>query len=399
MWYFYSPNIIYGENSLDFLKDIKGSKCYIVTDKIIEELGYLKILTDKLDKFKKEYKVFNEVIPDPREDGVLKAREECLSYSPELIIALGGGSVIDTAKTAWVLYEFPELNIGDIHLFRTELYETGKKSKFIAIPTTSGTGSEASNGTIISKFEDDVWKKFIYAHRGITPTYAIVDPIFPKGMPPNLTIDTAFDALSHAIEGMVSNWKNEFSNAMGLKAIELIFKYLPIAYKDGENIEARDYLHQAATMAGLAFSNSQVHIGHGMGHSWGAIFHTPHGRAVGILLPYISQFCLNNPDTSDNTIEIYEKIAKQMGWAKWADENKKAAFKAVDKIKELQKTVEFPTSLKDLGVSKKEFEENLDLLVTCCFQDATAVMTPRSITDEYFRKIYEYAFNGKDIDF
>jgi len=399
MWYFYSPNIIYGENSLDFLKDIKGSKCYIVTDKIIEELGYLKILTDKLDKFKKEYKVFNEVIPDPREDGVLKAREECLSYSPELIIALGGGSVIDTAKTAWVLYEFPELNIGDIHLFRTELYETGKKSKFIAIPTTSGTGSEASNGTIISKFEDDVWKKFIYAHRGITPTYAIVDPIFPKGMPPNLTIDTAFDALSHAIEGMVSNWKNEFSNAMGLKAIELIFKYLPIAYKDGENIEARDYLHQAATMAGLAFSNSQVHIGHGMGHSWGAIFHTPHGRAVGILLPYISQFCLNNPDTSDNTIEIYEKIAKQMGWAKWADENKKAAFKAVDKIKELQKTVEFPTSLKDLGVSKKEFEENLDLLVTCCFQDATAVMTPRSITDEYFRKIYEYAFSGKDIDF
>ncbi len=399
MWYFYSPNIIYGENSLDFLKDIKGTKCYIVTDKIIEELGYLKILTDKLDKFKKEYKVFNEVIPDPREDGVLKAKEECLSYSPELIIALGGGSVIDTAKTAWVLYEFPELNIGDIHLFNTDLYETGKKSKFIAIPTTSGTGSEASNGTIISKFEDEVWKKFIYAHRGITPTYAIVDPIFPKGMPSNLTVDTAFDALSHAIEGMVSNWKNEFSNAMGLKAIELIFKYLPIAYNDRENIEARDYLHQAATMAGLAFSNSQVHIGHGMGHSWGAIFHTPHGRIVGILLPYISQFCLNNPDTSDNTLEIYEKIAKQMGWARWADDNKRAAFKAVDKIKELQKAVEFPTSLKDLRVSKKEFEENLDLLITCCFQDATAVMTPRSITDEYFRKIYNYAFNGKDIDF
>ena len=399
MWYFYSPNIIYGENSLDFLKDIKGSKCYIVTDKIIEELGYLKILTDKLDKLKKEYKVFNDVIPDPREDGVLKVREECLTYSPELIIALGGGSVIDTAKTAWVLYEFPELNIGDIHLFRSDLYETGKKSKFIAIPTTSGTGSEASNGTIISKFEDDVWKKFIYAHRGITPTYAIVDPIFPKGMPSDLTVDTAFDALSHAIEGMVSNWKNEFSNAMGLKAIELIFKYLPIAYKDRQNIEARDYLHQAATMAGLAFSNSQVHIGHGMGHSWGAIFHTPHGRAVGVLLPYISQFCLNNPDTSVDSLEIYAKIAKQMGWAKWADDNKKAAFKAVDKIKDLQNAVDFPTSLKALGVSRKQFEENLELLITCCFQDATAVMTPRSITDEYFRKLYEYAYNGKEIDF
>jgi alcohol dehydrogenase class IV len=399
MWYFYSPNIIYGEDSLDFIENIKGNKCYIVTDKVIEELGYLKILTEKLEKFSKEFQVFNEVIPDPREDGVLKARKQCIDYSPDLIIALGGGSVIDTAKTAWVLYEFPELNIGDVHLFRSDLYETGKKAKFIAIPTTSGTGSEATNGTIISRLEDDIWKKFIYAHRGITPTYAIVDPIFPKGMPPNLTVDTALDALSHAIEGMVSNWKNEFSNAMGLKAIELIFKYLPIVYKDGNNMEARDYLHQAATMAGLTFSNSQVHIGHGMGHSWGAVFHTHHGRTVGILLPYISQFCLNNPDKDDATLEIYSKIAKQLGWARWDDDDKKAAFKSVDKIKELQNLVEFPSKLQDLGVSKADFEKNIEMLVACCFQDATSVMTPRSITDEYYRKIYNYAYEGKDIDF
>jgi len=399
MWYFYSPNIIYGEDSLGFIENIKGNKCYIITDKNIEELGYLKILTEKLEKFGKDFQVFNEVIPDPREEGVLKARKQCNVYSPDIIIALGGGSVIDTAKTAWVLYEFPELNIGDIHLFRSDLYETGKKAKFIAIPTTSGTGSEATNGTIISRLEDDIWKKFIYAHRGITPTYAIVDPIFPKGMPLQLTVDTAFDALSHAIEGMVSNWKNEFSNAMGLKAIELIFKYLPIVYKDGKNMEARDYLHQAATMAGLAFSNSQVHIGHGMGHSWGAVFHTHHGRTVGILLPYVSQFCLNNPDKDDDTLEIYSKIAKQLGWAKWDDDDKKAAFKAVDKIKELQKKVDFPSKLQDLGVSKTDFENNIEMLVTCCFQDATSVMTPRSITDEYYRKIYYYAYEGKDIDF
>ncbi|NVM38305.1 MAG: iron-containing alcohol dehydrogenase [Candidatus Lokiarchaeota archaeon] len=399
MWYFYSPNIIYGEDSLGFIENIKGNKCYIITDKNIEDLGYLRTLTEKLEKFGKEFQVFNEVIPDPREEGVLKAREQCIVYSPDLIIALGGGSVIDTAKTAWVLYEFPELNIGDIHLFRSDLYETGKKAKFIAIPTTSGTGSEATNGTIISRLEDDIWKKFIYAHRGITPTYAIVDPIFPSGMPQKLTVDTAFDALSHAIEGMVSNWKNEFSNGMGLKAIELIFKYLPIVYKDGNNMEARDYLHQAATMAGLTFSNSQVHIGHGMGHSWGAVFHTHHGRTVGILLPYISQFCLNNPDKDDNTLEIYSKIAKQLGWAKWSDDDKKSAFKAVDKIKELQKKVDFPSKLQDLGVSKTDFENNIEMLVACCFQDATSVMTPRSITDEYYRKIYYYSYEGKDIDF
>lgn len=399
MWFFTSPNIIYGEDSLDFIQNIKGKKCYIVTDKIIEELGYLKILTEKLEKFGKDFQVFNEVIPDPREDGVLKAREQFIAYSPDLIIALGGGSVIDTGKTAWVLYEFPELNIGDIHLFRSDLYETGKKAKFVAIPTTSGTGSEATNGTIISRLEDGIWKKFIYAHRGITPTYAIVDPIFPKGMPRELTINTAFDALSHAIEGMVSNWKNEFSNGIGLKAIDLIFKYLPIICKDSNNMEARDYLHQAATMAGLAFSNSQVHIGHGMGHAWGAVFHTHHGRIVGVLLPYITQFCLNNPDKESDTLGICSKMAKQLGWAKWDDDNKNAAFKVIDKIKELQNEVAFPTKLKDMEITREELENNIEMLVACCFEDATAVMTPRAITDEYYRKIYDYAFEGKDIDF
>ena len=167
-------------------------------------------------------------------------------------------------------------------------------------------------------------------------------------MPIKLTVDTAFDALSHAFEGMVSNWRNEFSNGMGLKAIELIYKYLPIVYKDRNNLEARDYLHQAATMAGLAFSNSQVHIGHGMGHSWGAVFHTPHGRAVGILLPYVSQFCLNNPNKDDDTVDIYAKIAKQLNWAKWEDDNKKAAQIVVDKIKELMKEVDLPLSLNSL---------------------------------------------------
>ncbi len=399
MWYFYSPNIIYGEDSLDFIQNIKGNKCFIVTDDQIEKLGYLNILTEKLEKFEKQYQVFNEVIPDPREGGVLKAREMCLSYDPDIIIALGGGSVIDTAKAVWALYEFPEYNLDDIHTFDPELYEMGKKAKFIAIPTTSGTGSEATMASIVSRLEDNIWKKYIFAHKGLTPTYAIVDPIFPTGMPQKLTIDTALDALSHAIEGMVSNWRNEFSNGIGLKAIELIFKYLPIVYNDNENKEARDYLHQAATMAGIAFSNSQVHIGHGMGHAWGAVFHTPHGRSVGILLPYVTQFCLNNPDKDDKTIEIYAKMAKQLGWAKWNDNDKEAAFIVVNKIKELQKTVGFPTRLQDLGISKKDFEDNIDMLITCCFEDATSVMTPRSITDEFYRKLYHYAYEGINIDF
>ncbi|MFX1569554.1 MAG: iron-containing alcohol dehydrogenase [Promethearchaeota archaeon] len=399
MWYFYSPNIIYGEDSLDFIENISGNKCFIVTDEQIEKLGYLKILTEKIEKFGKSFQIFNNVLPDPHEEIVLEAREKCISYEPDLIIALGGGSVIDTGKAVWALFEFPDYILDDVHTFDPQLYEMGKKAKFIAIPTTSGTGSEATNASIISRLDDNIWKKYIFAHKGLTPTYAIVDPIFPSGMPLELTIDTALDALSHAIEGMISNWRNEFSNGIGLKAIELIFKYLPLVYKDGRNKEARDYLHQAATMAGLAFSNSQVHIGHGMGHGWGAVFHTPHGKSVGVLLPYVTQFCLNNPDKDDKTIEIYAKMSKQLGWSKWDDVDKNAAFVVIDKIRELQKLLGFPTKLKDLGVSKEDLENNLEMLVMCCFQDATSVMTPRSITDEYYRKLYYYAYEGKDVDF
>ncbi|MFX1558838.1 MAG: iron-containing alcohol dehydrogenase, partial [Promethearchaeota archaeon] len=179
MWYFNSPHIVYGEEALDFLEKISGNKCFIVTDKVIEDLGYLKILTDKLDNLGKAYESFNDVVPNPKEEGILKAKEQCIAYKPDIIIALGGGSVIDTAKTMWVLYEFPEFEMDDVHAFRDDLYDLGKKAKFVAIPTTSGTGSETTFISVVSRFESDIWKKFFFLHRGMVPTYAIVDPIFP----------------------------------------------------------------------------------------------------------------------------------------------------------------------------------------------------------------------------
>ncbi len=401
MWYFLSSQIMYGENALDFLENISGEKCFIVTDKNIEELGYLKILTDKLDKFGRQYKVFNEVVPDPHDVDVLKARELCISYAPHIILALGGGSVIDAARIVWCLYEFPEFNLDDIHVFNQEIYEIGKKAKYIAIPTTSGTGAEATNISVISRLDaqNNVWKKYFYLHKSLIPTYALVDPIFPAGMPSKLTTYTAFDALSHALEGMVSLWKNEFSYALGLKAIELIFKWLPVAYKDGNNMEARDYLHQAATMAGQAVNNGQVHIGHTMSHTWGAIFHTPHGQGCGIFLNYVTQFVLNNPDDRENTVETYAKMAKQLGWAQWDDDDKKAAWTVVDKIKDVQKKVDFSPKLSDLGISKEDLEKNLDLLISICYQDPSGVLTPRTPSAKEYEKLFRYAYDGEDIDF
>jgi len=399
MWHFYCQNIIYGEDALDFLEKIKGKKCFIVTDKIIEDLGFLKILTDKLEKYGKEYNVFKDVVPDPHEEDVMKGKDQCNKYAPDLIIALGGGSVIDTAKGIWVMYEYPEYTLNNLDPFNEQLYDFANKAKLIAIPTTSGTGSEVTWATVISRLQGNAWRKMSLTHMTLVPTYAIVDPIFPMGMPPNLTANTGFDALCHSVEAYISMWRNEFSNAMGLKAIELIFKYLPIAYKDGNNKEARDYLHQAATMAGLAFGNSQAHLAHAMGHSWGAIFHTPHGNSVGLFLPYITQYCLNAPGEPNESVTWYSELAKKLGWANWGDDNKKAALIVVDKIKELQKTINFISNLKDLGISKEDFDSNLPTLISLFFQDPSGVMAPRIPNKEEVIRLYQYAYDGKDVDF
>jgi alcohol dehydrogenase class IV len=399
MWYFWSPNLIYGEDALDFIENITGEKCFIVTDKVIEELGYLKILTDKLDELEKDYKVFTEVKPDPHEEDVLNAKEMILSYEPDLLFALGGGSVMDTAKALWVLYEFPDYTLDDIHPFGKEMYNLGDKAKLIAVPTTSGTGAETTYAVIISRYEDGIWKKLVQAHKGLVPTYAIIDPVFPVGMPEELTKSTAFDALAHSIENFANNWSNEFSNALGLKAVEMIFEYLPKVVDDPKNTEYRDHMHQAATMAGLAFGNSSVHIGHALAHSWGSIFHTHHGKTVGIIIKYVVEYLINDPSEDVKTKEIYGKLAKQLGWSSWDASDEDASQAVPDKIEELQKKIGFPRSLGELGVSKEELEENLDTMVQLCFQDPTVVMSPRSPNTEQYKRLFRYAFEGKDIDF
>ena len=398
MWFFWPSKIIYGENSLDFLENISGNKYFIVTDDVLKDLGYVNILTEKLENFGREYKIYSGVHPDPHEEDVLEAREQCLTYQPNIIIALGGGSVMDVAKATLALYDYPEYTIDDLYPFNPELYNLGKKTQLIAIPTTSGTGADNTYAIIISKKEEGIWKKLIHAHKGLVPSYTILDPIFPAGMPPKLTLNTAFDALAHSFENFANTWRNEFSDALGLKAIELIFEYLPKAYENGDDMEARDMLHQAATIAGLAFGNSSVHIGHSLGHSWGSIFKCAHGEAVGILTPYIIQYLLNNPE-SDEVKNIYAKMAKQLGWSEWSDSIDDSVNSIINHIKELQDKINFPIKFADTGVSKDEMEKSLDKMVELSFQDPTITMAPRAINAEQIKKIYRYAFEGKDINF
>lgn len=396
MWYFYSPKIIFGQDSLDHLEKVKGNKVFIVTDPGIIEVKLLDILTDKLKEYGKEWKVFSEVEPDPKEETILKGAKICQDYEPDLIIGLGGGSSLDTAKGIWILYERPDLEIDDMHPFMD--LELGKKAEMVAIPTTSGTGAETTWAIIITRNRNGTEIKLEQANKAVIPTYAIIDPVFTKKMPPKLTAMTGFDAVAHTLEGLISTWRNDFSDGMAIKAMELILKYLPIAYENGDDEEAREKMHNAATMAGLAFGNSQVVMGHAMGHVLGATFHIPHGLTVGLFLPYILQYTINDPE-NDEIKHILAKFAKMTGMADWQDSIEDANKKLIETVKGLQVKVGLPQTLKDLNIDKEKLDEKVDMMSSQCLESSSSVMSPRAADSSTFKKLFMYAYEGKDVDF
>jgi len=399
MWYFYSPTIIFGQDSIDFLENIDGKKVFIVTDPGIIELKLIDIITKKLKDCSKEYKIFCEVEPDPLEDTVKKAAKLCREYKPDLIIGLGGGSSMDVAKSVWAFYENdnPNFTVDDLHPFNK--LNLGRKSKLIAIPTTSGTGAETTWAVIITRvLEDGSHIKLEQANKELIPTYAIIDPIFTKKMPKKLTASTGFDAIAHIIEQLISSWNNVFSDAFAIEGYSLIREYLPRAYKNGDDEKAREMMANAATMAGLAFGNSQVIMGHSLGHVLGATFHIPHGVTVGLFITYVLQFSLNDPN-SDFVKKRISKFAKMVGVADWTDSEDVAVNKMLNDIKNLQKEVELPTKISDLGIDRKVFESKLDFMARMCLESSSAVMSPRGADSEQYKKIFLYAYDGKDIDF
>jgi alcohol dehydrogenase class IV len=394
MWYFYSPIVVFGEDALEHLETIEGKKCFIVTDKTIKELGLLDIVTEVLKDAGKEWHTFCEVEPDPREETIYKAAKECKKYEPDLIIGLGGGSSLDAAKSVWVLYEHPEFdNVDEIHPFQT--LRTGTKSKLVAIPTTSGTGAETTWVVVITREKEGKPMKLEQGNKKVIPTYAIVDPVFAAKMPPFLTASTGFDALGHSIECLISTWQNEFSDGLAVQAMRLIFEYLPKAVENGNDMKAREKMHNAATMAGLAFGNAQVNIGHTLAHVLGAVFHVPHGKAVGMCLPYAMEYCL----ADDTTVKKLGWTAKAVGVAEWTDTDTKAAQKLVKKVKWLQKETKVPQSLQDVGIKKEDLVKNMDLLITLCLESASTVMTPRDIGVAEFKKIFNVMYTGDSVDF
>jgi len=381
--------IIFGEGALEYLKEVEGKRALIVTDKVINKLGFV----DKVAKYLKEVgmkvEVFDEVEPEPSVETIIKGAELAKKYGPDWFIGLGGGSCMDAAKAIWVLYERPDMEVQGINPF--EKLGLRRKARLICIPTTSGTGAEVTWGIVITDAKEE--RKMEVGSRENVPDIAIVDPELPKLMPSKLAADTGLDALTHAIEAYVNQMKNDFSDAVAVKAIQIIFKYLPRAYRNREDKEAKEKMHNAATMAGLAFVNSAPCPGaaHGMGHSFGALFHVPHGRAVGVLLPYVIQY------SAKEAMERYAEIARVTGIKAETDEE--AVDKLVGAVKRLMEEVGEPTAIKNMGISWEEYEKNLDGLVDRAANSSCISMNARVLGVEEIRRLFIYAYEGKKVDF
>jgi alcohol dehydrogenase class IV len=335
-----------------------------------------------------EAEVFDEVEPEPSFETIVKGAELAKKFGPDWFIGLGGGSSMDVAKRIWVLYERPDI---EVRMMPSPMEKLGlrKKARLICIPTTSGTGSEVSWGMIITDTKEK--KKMEFASKDVVPDIAIVDPALTLSMPPKLAADTGIDALTHAIEAYITTMRNDFSDGLLIKAIQLVFKYLPRSYRNSADKEAREKVHYAATMAGLGMSNSAACIAHAMGHSFGAIFHIPHGKAVGVFHPYTIQY------NAKEAMERYAEIAKSIGIE--AKTDAEAVEKLVEAVKKLTKEVDEPVTVKEMEISWKDYEKNLDNLAKKARESGATFVNPRVPDEEDYRKLFIYAFKGQKVDF
>ena len=392
MQWFKVPEKIYFEaGSIQYLEKMPDiSRAFIVTDPSMVELGYVDKILYYLRK-RKEYvhsEIFSDVESDPSFDTIHRGVKLMQEFKPDVVIALGGGSPIDAAKGMWLFYEHPEadpegmkLKFMDIRKRTYKFPKLGIKSKMVAIPTTSGTGSEVTSFAVITDKNQN--KKYPLADYELTPDVAIVDPDLVMSLPKTITADTGMDVLTHAIESYVSNMASDYTDGLAEKAVELVFKNIREAYNNGSNKEAREKVHNASTIAGMAFTNAFLGINHSLAHKIGAEFHLPHGRINAILLPYVIRYNSQMP-TKFVSFPKYEYfIADQ----KYADLSRRMNFPAytneegvnslIEEIKKLNNDLNIPKSFKEAGIDEQEFLAKVDILADRAFEDQCTTANPR----------------------
>lgn len=387
MWNFVSPRIVFGESALDALDELQGRRALIVTDVNIARMGLVDKVKAHLAKAGIDADVFDQVEPDPSVETVRRGAETARSLQPDWIIGLGGGSPIDAAKAIWVLYERPDIEpaaigpVGELGL--------RKKARLITIPTTSGTGAEVTWGIVLTDTAEK--RKMGLGHPENMADIAIVDPEMAAGMPPRLTADTGLDALVHAVEGYTCAWHTDLTDGLCLQATRLVFRYLPRAVRDAADLEARERMHNAATCAGLGFGNAMASMSHAMGHSLGAAFHVPHGRAVALFLPYTIEFF------SSQAPERFAELATAAGLANAVGEQGAREF--ASHIRALCRDIGNPTTVAETGIDREAYEASLDKLADDAMNDTQMVTAVRPPSLEETRRLFSYAYDGRSVDF
>ena len=395
--------------ALPELKEMKKKKAFIVTDRVLAELGYVDKITKVLDENGIDFRVFSEVAPDPTLAIARKGAEAMRSYNPDVIIALGGGSPMDAAKIMWVLYEHPEVNFHDLAMtfmdIRKRVYpfpKMGEKAMMVSIPTSAGTGSEVTPFAVITDEQSGV--KYPLADYELTPDMAIVDAELMMNMPKGLTAASGIDALVHAIEAYVSVLASEFTNGLALEAIRLVFKYLPQAYNEGTtNIKAREKMAHASTIAGMAFANAFLGICHSMAHKLGAEHHIAHGVANGILIDHVIRFnAVDNPRKQasfpqykyPNAKWRYAKIAEYLNLGGKNDDEK--VENLIKAIQNLKKQINLPSTIAECGVTKEAFYSTLDSMTEDAFDDQCTGANPRYPLMSELKEMYINAYSNNE---
>lgn len=403
------------------LQELEGKKrAFIVTDSFLFNSGMIDRITDTLQHIGIETEVFHQVKPDPTLGTINTAMQLVNAYNPDVIIAVGGGSPMDAAKILWLLYEHPEVKFEGLALrfmdIRKRVYafpNMGKKAQLVCIPTTSGTGSEVTPFAIIT--DEKTGMKWAIADYALTPSMAIVDSELAMGQPKGLTASCGVDVLTHALEALVSSMSTDYTNSLSLEAARLIFKYLPQAYADGTNKKAREKVHNASTMAGMAFSNAFLGLCHSMAHKLGAQFHVPHGMANALLLTNIIRFNANDNPTKQAAFPQYEFPSVISRYARAADyismavnDQKNTSYVVttakmsmkekvealINGIELLKKELNIPSSIKEWGVDEAEFLAVVDELSVKAFDDQCTGSNPRYPLISQIKELYLASFYG-----
>lgn len=394
--------------ALDELGTVMGKKrCFVVTDSFLYKNGYTKNIERKLDEMGIVHTCFSDVEPDPSLASAKAGAAAMGAFEPDCIIALGGGSAMDAAKIMWVLYENPDADFDDMAMdfmdIRKRIYtfpKMGKKAYFVAIPTSSGTGSEVTPFAIITDKETGI--KWPLADYELMPNMAIVDTDNMMSAPKGLTCASGIDVMTHAIEAYVSIMASDFTDSLALKAIKIVFDYLPRAYRDGNDVEARDHMANASCMAGMAFANAFLGINHSLAHKLGAFHHLPHGIANALVLTDVMRYNSAEVPTKmgtfpqyqyPHTLARYAEIGRFVGLT--GKDDQEVFEKLLDKLEQLKKDIEIKPTIKDYNVDEKYFLETLDEMTEQAFNDQCTGANPRYPLMEELKELYLKAYYGK----